>query len=338
MRNGRYNLNGKRVIVSRTDSLGDVVLTLPVAAILKRLFPQCQVIFLGRSYTRELLNCCENIDEVADWETLENSEAGLSVLRADAIIHVFPRKEICIAAKKARIPLRLGTTNRMYHWGRCNKLVRLSRRHSPLHESQLNLKLLVPLGAKRVFSLDEIPNLYALTKVPPLSDALRHQLDPQRFNLILHPGSKGSAREWGLENFSSLMELLPKDKYRVFVTGTREEGERMGNEFFSKHPEVVNLCGQCSLSDLICFIANTDGMVAGSTGPLHIASATGRSVIGLYPPIKPMHPGRWAPVGSCAYYLVANHSCSRCRKKGPCHCMLEITPEMVRAKLAEIFG
>jgi ADP-heptose:LPS heptosyltransferase len=216
--------------------------------------------------------------------------------------------------------------------------VHLSRRHSSLHEAQLNLKLLVPLGAKRTFSFEEISNLYGLTRIPHLPDRLSDLLDPDRFNLILHPGSKGSAREWGLDNFARLIHMLPAEKYKIFITGTQQEAENMGSEFFAVQPSPVNLCGQLSLNELIGFIANTDGMVAASTGPLHIAAATGRTVIGIYPPIKPMHPGRWAPIGPCAYPLSANHSCNRCRKGGTCTCMQEITPEMVRQKLAEIFG
>ena len=40
-------------------------------------------------------------------------------------------------------------------------------------------------------------------------------IDPQKFNLILHPKSKGSAPEWGLNNFEKLIRLLPKDKFKI---------------------------------------------------------------------------------------------------------------------------
>lgn len=337
MRNARYNFNCKRVIISRTDSIGDVVLTLPMTAVLKRLFPLCTVIFLGRNYTRCLVECCEHVDEFADWENLRNQASGLSSLKADAIIHVFPKKEIAIAARKAKIAVRAGSTGRFYHWGNCNKIIRLSRRHSSLHEAQLNLKLLVPFGAKRLFFQEEIPDLFGLTKIPHLSNSQKGLLDSDRFNLILHPGSKGSAREWGLHNFAALIKLLPHEKFRIFISGTKAEGENMQEEIFSIFPHLVNICGAFDLKELIGFIANADGLIAASTGPLHIASALGRNVIGLFPPIKPMHPGRWAPIGNCAFYLSANHNCNICRNNTPCKCMQEITPEMLMNKLFEIF-
>lgn len=337
MRNGKTNLNGKRIIISRTDSLGDVLLCLPVAAVLRLLFPQCTIIFLGKAYTRELIACNEYVDEFADWEALRETGQGLASLKADAIIHVFPVKEIAIDAKQAGIPLRIGTTGRFYHWMHCNKLVRLSRKHSSLHEAQLNLKLLVPLGAKRLFRIEEIYEYYGLTKYPVLTPEIRSLLSDKIFNLILHPGSKGSAREWGLANYSKLVELLPQDKFKIFVTGSAAEGEQMRAELLAIHPQITDLCGKFSLSELIAFIANADGIVAASTGPLHIAAALGRNAIGIYPPIRPMHPGRWAPLGSCAYTLVASHKCSKCRKSGQCECMQEITPEMVRDQLFTFF-
>ena len=77
-------------------------------------------------------------------------------------------------------------------------------------------------------------------------------------------------------------------------------------------------------------------MVAASTGPLHIAAALGKYVIGIYPPIKPMHPGRWAPIGKNASYLVLDKKCNKCRNNSHCDCIEDINPELVKNKLMEI--
>ena len=68
----------QRIIISRTDSIGDVVLTLPVAGMLKSKFPQSAIIFLGRSYTHEVIKACEHIDTFVNWDelsSLKESEA-----------------------------------------------------------------------------------------------------------------------------------------------------------------------------------------------------------------------------------------------------------------------
>jgi len=66
---------------------------------------------------------------------------------------------------------------------------------------------------------------------------------------------------------------------------------------------------------------------------LHIAAAFGKKAIGIYPPIKPMYPQRWAPIGKKADFLVINKNCNDCKKDGVCHCMQEITAEQVIRKL-----
>lgn len=257
------------VIISRTDSIGDVVLTLPMTGYIKEHFPKCKLIFLGRNYTRDVVTLSQYVDEFISWDETK------ILPKADVIIHVFPVKEIARAAKKAEIGLRVGTTNRLFHWGTCNKLVKLSRKNSDLHESQLNMKLLEFLNIPTKVKLEEIKNYYGFTKVEPLSEEWLKQIDKTKTNVILHPKSKGSAREWGLENFSELINSLPENKFKIFISGTKEEGEQ-AKPLFEKHRNVTDLTGKLSLKQFISFISNVDALVAASTGPLHIASALGK--------------------------------------------------------------
>jgi heptosyltransferase-3 len=325
------------VIISRTDSIGDVMLTLPMAGIIKKNFPGCKVLFLGRSYTKAVIACCEHIDEFINWDELKTLKAKesaekLAAYHADALLHVFPDKAIASIAKQAGIPIRVGTSHRLYHLVTCNRLVRFSRKNSDLHESQLNLKLLPGIGIEQELSCKEINAFTGFNRLPTLPERLSQMLTQDKFNLLLHPRSKGSAREWGIDNFSRLIQLLPENKFRIFISGTKEEGSAM-KEFISAHPSAIDLTGKLSLEEFIAFLAGAHGIVAGSTGPLHIASALGKRAIGIYAPMHPIHPGRWAPIGIHAEFLVKNQPCSDCRKSNDCHCIREITPQQVSERL-----
>jgi heptosyltransferase-3 len=328
------------IILSRTDAIGDTVLTLPMAGVLRSLYPGCRVLFLGRSYTEAVVAACEHIDQFLNWDewkALAPAEAAraMTATGADTIVHVFPSKRIASLAKRAGLAQRIGTTNRLYHWLTCNRLVRLSRKNSDLHEAQLNLKLLVPLGAKEHYSLDEIGGFYGLTRLAPLPEPVAILPDPKRFNLVLHPKSRGSAREWGLDNFSELIRLLPQDRFKIFISGTAAEGALM-ESLFRDHPSVTDLTGRLSLGELIAFLARVDGLVAASTGPLHLASALGIYALGIYPPIRPMHPGRWGPVGPRAEVFVRQGDCAACRQTADCTCMRGIAPQLLGARLLSI--
>lgn len=318
------------IILSRTDSIGDVVLTLPMAGYLKKHFPECRVIFLGRNYTKEVVRLSEFVDEFLSWDDLKSmsSHECSGRLKADVIVHVFPVKEIAQAAKKAGIPWRVGTTNRVFHWATCNHKIKLSRRNSDLHEAQLNIKLLEFLNIDTGIALENISKYYGFTKTEPLNDEYRKLINENTINVILHPKSKGSAREWGLENFSGLIKSLPKDRYTIYISGTKEEGE-MIKPLVQKHPEVINLTGRLNLGQFISFIQHCDALVAASTGPLHIASALNKDAIGLFAPMKPIDPGRWRPLGENAHYLVLNKECNDCKKSKNCHCIREITVKQV---------
>lgn len=327
-----------RIIISRVDNLGDVILTLPIAGILKEKFPGIHIIFLGKKYTKAIVDCSGHIDRFVDWEELNRKNLSEKVkifkeFKADSIIHVFPNREIAKVSKIAGIKIRIGTSHRWFNSIYGNKLVNLGRRKSDLHEAQLNIKLLKPLINKADFSLNEISGYYGFSRVNSLPDEFRKLLSKDKFNLILHPKSKGSAREWGLDNFSKLVNIIHKDKYKIFITGTSDEAKLMDEFLAENKTRLVNLTGLLTLPELISFINEADGLVAASTGPLHIAAALGKKAIGIFPPIKPMHPGRWAPVGKNASYLVLDKECSDCRKKQECACIEAVKPEEVAMKL-----
>ncbi len=332
-----------KIILSRTDSIGDLILSLPMAGLIKEHLPDAQVWVLGKSYTRAIVSLSEYVDGFLNWDDIKAMPSEterivfLKSIKADAFVHVFPVREIAVLARKAGIRMRIGTSGRLYHYLNCNHRPRFSRRRSNLHEAQLNLKLLRPLGIKLDLKPEAIYPYYGFTKVGALSEEFAELLDPNKTNLIIHPKSKGSAREWGLDNFARLLQILPEEKYKVFMTGTEHEGQLSRPALADKFPSLIDVTGKMNLEQLIAFIHQADGLIAASTGPLHIAASLGKWCLGIYPPIRPMHPGRWAPLGPQAHYLVEEKPCEDCRKTQQCACMENITAETVKLKL-EAYG
>lgn len=328
----------KTILISRTDSIGDVVLTLPVAYALKQSLPHAYIGFIGKAYTRPVIEACIYIDAFIDVNDFLDNEWQMPERYADCIIHVFPQRAIAVAAKRKGIATRIGTTNRWFHWHTCNQLVRLSRKQSPLHEAQLNLKLLSPLGIRSTPSVETLATWIGLKNILPLSTSARNLLQPDKFQVILHPKSQGSAREWGMEHFIQLVRLLPRHEFQIFISGTAQERTMLGPLFDAVGSLVTDITGTMNLGEFISFINACDGLVANSTGPLHIAAALGKKSIGIYAPMRPIHPGRWAPIGPHADVLVVAKDCNDCRKlPSTCHCIKEISPFEVASLLVEAF-
>jgi heptosyltransferase III len=325
------------IIISRADSIGDVVLTLPVAAVLKKYFPEIKIGFLGKSYTKPVIETCIYVDEFIDVNDFLNKKITVVGEEPQAIIHVFPLSPIAKRAKQLRIPLRIGTTNRVYHWLTCNELVKLSRKNSSLHEAQLNLALLKPFGINENFSLEEIAALTGMEKIKPLEKNFASLLSAEKYNLIIHPRSQGSGREWPLEDFIQLIKILDLQRYNIFISGTEKERASLEPLFNEVKEMVVDITGAMPLDQFISFIDKCDGLVANSTGPLHIAAALGKDALGIFVPMRPIHPGRWAPIGPKTHVFVINKFCVDCKKdKLFCKCMQDIKPEWIKATLDKI--
>lgn len=317
------------IVISRTDSIGDVMLTLPIAGLLKQRFPGVRIIFLGRRYTLPVLQCCVHVDLAVAVEDISSDPiAVMRSWKADAIVHVFPSEQVARWAKQAGIPLRVGTSHRWWHWLTCNARVAFSRKKSDLHEAQLNVKLLAPLGITGTLDLSKLAMLTGFVPNAP-GPFVSSLLKSDRKCVVLHPHSKGSAVEWGLKNYAELMRAMDPDRWQVLVTGTQAEADRYRARLPLDLPHIADLGGKLTLPQLIEVIGASDALVAASTGPLHIAAASGIQAIGLFSSRRPIHPGRWAPIGVNAHALVSDPTCAVCAAGKACDCITRIPPQRV---------
>ncbi len=330
----------KRIIISRTDAIGDVVLTLPLCGLIKKYEgADTHIIFFGKTYTQPVITLSSHIDSFINYDEFDklnevDQAEFLFAQHADVILHVFPRRTIAQAARRARIPLRIGTSHRFYHLFSCNKLIHFSRRKANLHEAQLNVKLFEGLGVKLQPSLHDLVSFYGLNKPATPPEKFDLLLSTLEYKLILHPKSHGSAREWGLDNYSKLIDLLLPYPVKIFITGSEKEKELLKDWTATLPAKVTDVTGTMNLEELISFINGCDGIVAASTGPLHIAAALGKQTIGIYPPIKPMHPGRWAPLGENASYLCSEKTCIDCKNNpSQCNCMHNVSPSLAAERI-----
>jgi len=325
------------VLINRIDSVGDVVLALPVAGMLKRNFPGIKVGLLASSYTKAIADACVHIDEFVDVEDYIKGEVFICGKKPTAILHLVTNEHMSRRAKELDIPLRIGTMSRLHHWRNCNKLLWLSRRGSQMHDARANLSLLRAFGINKHFSFDEIASLYGLEKLQPLEEKYKNLLQPQKVNVVMHPKSQGNAREWPIRHFIDLINLLDPHQYNVLVSGVASEKAFVDEiEVGAKRP-IVNLAGQISLGQFISFINAADVMICNSTGPLHLAAALGKHAFGIYPALTHRNPVRWAPIGKSARTFVFQDDCKECEATpNHCRCIAAIQPLEIKEALDEL--
>lgn len=293
----------KKIVVSRTDKIGDVVLSLPTFKFLKERIPSAELTAHVSSYTYPLVKSSPYVDSIItreDDETISQTVKKFRSASADAILFLYPRPDLAIAAYISGIPIRAGTAFRWYSF-LYNLRVREHRSDSIKSEAEYNLNI-----ARSLLYEDEARsfpgNLNSnLLKVDPVAEQRVTQflsdLNIKSF-IVVHPGSRGSAVDWPLENFSKLVSILAGEiGIPVILTGSDNE-RILCEKVRYENKEAINTAGIFSLSELIALLSKASLFVSNSTGPIHIASCTGTPVVGLYPNSKPMNPIRWAPIGN----------------------------------------
>jgi ADP-heptose:LPS heptosyltransferase len=331
----------RRILLVRTDRLGDVILSTPAATALKKNGPDIHVTFLVRQYTAAITRCHPHVGETLE---IDGAEIGGDMRRLtqalrqrqfDAAVFLYPRPNLAWAVWRTGIPLRIGTGYRWYSF-LFNRRVFEHRRTAARHEAEYNLRLLQPLG----ITAAEIEFHFALSQVEQERiNAKLNALGVGTKPVILHPGSGGSARDWPPEYFAALSDRVhyELDK-QVILTGTLAEESLLAAIQRQTKSKLLSLCGRLSIIELAVLYQRAAVFVSNSTGPLHLAVMVGAPVMAFYPPIRALRPERWGPYGRMADVLMSQQDeCTRCRRSSApvCDCMRAISVAAAFKKVQE---
>ncbi|WP_084958298.1 glycosyltransferase family 9 protein [Thermoactinospora rubra] len=154
--------------------------------------------------------------------------------------------------------------------------------------------------------------------------------------VVVHPGVSVPARAWPRELHRQAVEALAADGHRVVVTGG--PGERELTAYVAGRAG-VDLGGRTSLAELATVLERAVALVAGNTGPAHLAAAVWTPVVSLFAPVVPAE--RWAPYGVPAVLLGDQHApCAgsrarRCPVDGH-PCLTTVRPDDVVKAIREL--
>ncbi|MDZ7766115.1 MAG: glycosyltransferase family 9 protein [Melioribacteraceae bacterium] len=336
----------KNILIVRTDRIGDVVLTLPMAKFIKEKYPNARVTFLVRDYTSVLPRLHRYTDEVITLP-IKNGSLNFSELIAmiragkfDTAIIVHPKFLISLAVFFARIKQRIGSGYRWYSFLFTDKIYE-HRKTGEKHELEYNLNLLKPMGIVKInkesVSFDIQPSGKSEQTVYKLFKS--HNINTSKKAVIIHPGSGGSSIDLPISKFISLTEKLARelDCY-VLVTGSKEEKETC--EKFMVNQNTYNLAGKLDLNELTYVISKADVLIANSTGPIHIAAAFDKDIIGFYPKIKECSVERWGPYTNKRIIFSPTINCSNCTRKQceQLNCMDSINIDQVFENISQLLS
>ncbi len=311
----------KNILIVRTDRIGDLILTLPLAGLIKKQYPDCKVSFLVRDYTKNIVSNHPHIDEVLVLKE-DNGNVSLSdninlikKRNFDNCIVVYPRFKISLIIFLSRIKNRIGTGYRWYSF-LFNKKVYEHRRNAELHELEYNVNLLEKLGIKNSVAESNVGyNLKvdenSLKNVNKI--LVDDKLDLPKPIIIVHPGSGGSSVDLPVNKFAELVKMLDADNYQIILTGNKNEIELC--EKIKSSGKVKNMAGRFNLDELTALISKSVMFISNSTGPIHIAASLGKYTVGFYPKIVSCSKERWGPYTNKKLVYEPQIDCKICTRE-----------------------
>lgn len=336
-----------KILVLKPSSLGDVVQALPVARLLKRRFPAAELHWWLNSELVPLLGNDPDIDRVVPfdrkswgspfgWPGAVGSIRDLRRERYDWVIDLQGLARSSAVAWLASGALTIGLDDPR-EAAPIAYDVSVPRTGYDVHAVDWYLSVLRRLDVPVTWDFEWMPRdegAAAAIRLLWPDDGLRW--------IAFQPGARWTNKRWPAENFAALAARLTAQdpSLRVVVLGG-DADRPLGGQIAAAAPgRCLDLTGQLSLPGMVEWLRRCVMMVTNDTGPMHVAVALGRPVIGLFGPTEPTRTG---PYGQVAHVLRAGLPCAPCMKATcanaePLACLKALTVDLVARSVIARLG
>lgn len=347
----------RKILVIRTDLLGDVVMTLPAIHALRRAYPDAVIDVVVLPATAPLIADHPDIDNVIRCDpngwlsgifaTAERAKIAATIRHLRGA-HYNLAVSVCgdwasIIARLSGARRRVGFAGEAYP-GFLTDPVPGKRYDLHHHETEYGLLL-----AERAGGIVDAPGVSTRRPRLPVSDVARaavermfadHDIAPDQPVIALHAGSgNGQAKRWPLPAWARLADLIcDQTTAAVILIGSPGDKPLAQAVLHRMHQpaRAIDMTGKTTLPELAALLARCAVVVTGDSGPLHVAEAVGTRVVAIHGPTDPAQSG---PCGPDAIVLRRAIWCSPCydsRATAECRfhnpvCMKGIAPADVLA-------
>jgi ADP-heptose:LPS heptosyltransferase len=288
----------KRILISRPDRIGDVVLSTPIPRAIKKQFPGSYVAILLREYTKDLylnnpyVDAIITIDDLLEERTTFFTKAKeIHKYRFTHSLALLPNQTINYLLFCAGIKTRIGEGTRLYQFITFTKSVS-RKNYIPLrHEADYCMDLARKIG---VASNDLASEIFLSEDEASEIKTLKEQFLQGKECLIgVHSSSGKSAPNLPIEKYRELILTLKEIcNYRVVVTD-----DLIPDDVKNIEGVVYSNTG-LPLRESIKRFASLDCLISASTGPMHICAGLKVPTVSLFCPLTACSPLLWGPQGN----------------------------------------
>lgn len=327
-----------KILILKPSSLGDVVQALPVARLIKRSLPSVEIHWW---LNRELVPLLEGDPDLARvvpfdrvrWGRLEGLPLVLSEIRAlrreryDWVIDLQSLARSALVSWLVRGGFTIGLDDRR-EAAPAFFDVAVPRPGPRVHAVEWYLEVLRRLNIPVHSDFEWLPKRAAV------AEAIRARCpEPDAPWVALQPGARWMNKRWPVERFIDVARRLQTEHpgVRLAVLGGHSDQPLGAAIAAGGGDAVLDLTGRLSLPEMVEWIRLCRVMVTNDTGPMHVAAALGRPVVGIF---GPTDPARTGPYGAGHQVFTSSLSCapcmrSKCHWSDPLACLKETDPVRV---------
>ncbi len=311
----------ENILIRGTNWIGDVIMTLPAVASVRKTFPHAKISVLAKPWVAEIYRICPEVDKVIVYsrpgvhsgitgiyrlaKELKSKGFDMAILLQNAI-------EAAIIARLAGIPIRAGYNSD----GRGLLLTHSVKRTNEIrkvHQVYYYLEMLKSLGFQSAESDIRLKLNDDYLKIA--EDILeQYYVKKNDFLVGVAPGATyGPAKMWFPERFAAVADKLADNfSARVMLFGSGGDSERADLVQQHSKNDLINIAGKTSLKEATALIARCNLFISNDSGLMHLAGALGIPLVAIFGSTNPV---TTSPVGGKSIIIYKDVSCSPCLKK-----------------------
>ncbi len=317
------------VLIVRLGALGDVVHAMPVVAALREAWPTADVGWLVQAPYADLVRRLDGVSQVHAVRGRLDTQALRQVRHA--------RYDVCLDLQgllKSALWARASGAHRVIGFSRAvareplaSALYGETGGVASGHVIDRNLSLLPRLG----IVTQGRPRVRLSVPASTSADSARTLLGGREVPFaLLNAGAGWPNKRWPATRFGELADrLLDAHGLRSLVVWGPGEASLAAAVVRASKRSAAVMAPESNILDVLALASVAQVVVAGDTGPLHLAAAVEAPLVGLYGPTPPDRNGPWAPDDLC----VSRHDRCACVFKRRCTadiwCLGEVTVEDV---------
>jgi len=285
--------------ILRLSAVGDVCHTVPVVRSIQRQWPGTRITWIIGRLEAGLVADIPGIefiifDKSRGWRAYTDLRRLMRGRRFDALLQMQVSLRASVASLLIEAPIRLGFDReraRDFQWLFTNARIAARPREHVMEGL---------FGFARALGVMDLTPVWDIPIPAEAVEFARNWIPEEGGTMVISPCSSNRSRNWRNWSAAGYARIVDHaaERYgmRTLLTGgptelEREYGEKIGA--LARHSP-VNLIGRTTLKQLLALLDRAVLLISPDSGPVHMATAVGTPVIGLYATSNPDRTGPWS--------------------------------------------